>query len=50
MPRPPYRCICGDKFETAEALLAHRHPMLPSGRSSAYPYNPIKISRPETKS
>lgn len=26
LPQPPYRCRCGTKFETAEDLLAHRHP------------------------
>ena len=25
-PEPPYRCICGTVFPTAEELLDHRHP------------------------
>jgi hypothetical protein len=36
-PQPPYRCICGARFETADQLIAHRHP-LRSERASGMPY------------
>ena len=26
IPLPPYRCICGQTFPTAQELLEHRHP------------------------
>ncbi len=26
LPAPPYRCYCGTRFDSAEDLLAHRHP------------------------
>lgn len=26
VPKPPYRCVCGETFPDVETLLAHRHP------------------------
>lgn len=25
LPRPPYRCICGETFQDAKSLMDHRH-------------------------
>lgn len=44
-PNPPYRCICGLKFDTAEERIAHRHPMDSQGKPLRYNFEQWEAMR-----